>query len=195
MHVSDGIAASRWWTLAELDVAEEAISQAGLAQAWSFRRLLAGLELTEAAEPPKVQGRCLMPLMKLDRSRSGSPVAGCGKAAEELPVHDHDLAPGQMGAQTEVGAGGSEADVGVGVAQDVEVLGVVEDVLVAVGRVVEEDALVALDEGVPDRVVSSVTVRRMKMTGVAHRTISSTALGATAVEVRLPTGRAGRGAR
>src|SRR5580700_9468859 len=56
--------------------------------------------------------------------------ADVGEVAEELSVHDHDLAPGQMGAQTEVGAGGAEADVGVGMALHVEALGVVEDVLV-----------------------------------------------------------------
>jgi hypothetical protein len=38
MHVSDGIAAWRWWTLAELDVTEEAIWPAGLAGL--VRRLL-----------------------------------------------------------------------------------------------------------------------------------------------------------
>jgi ADP-ribose pyrophosphatase YjhB (NUDIX family) len=39
MHVSDGIAAWRWWTLAELDVTEEAIWPAGFAGL--VRRLLA----------------------------------------------------------------------------------------------------------------------------------------------------------
>jgi ADP-ribose pyrophosphatase YjhB (NUDIX family) len=39
MHVSDGIAAWHWWTLAELDVTEEAIWPAGLAGL--VRRLLA----------------------------------------------------------------------------------------------------------------------------------------------------------
>jgi ADP-ribose pyrophosphatase YjhB (NUDIX family) len=40
MHVSDGIAASRWWTLAELDTTGEAIWPAGLADL--VRALLAG---------------------------------------------------------------------------------------------------------------------------------------------------------
>ena len=40
MHVSDGIAAWRWWTLTELDTTEEAIWPPGLAGL--IRRLLAG---------------------------------------------------------------------------------------------------------------------------------------------------------
>ena len=70
-----------------------------------------------------------------------------GEVAEELAEHHRDLAPGQVGAEAEVRARGAEADVGVGVAQHVEALGVLEHVLVAVGRVVEEDDLVALGEG------------------------------------------------
>jgi hypothetical protein len=40
MHVSDGIAAWHWWTLAELDTTEEAIWPPGLVGL--IRRLLAG---------------------------------------------------------------------------------------------------------------------------------------------------------
>ena len=32
MHVSDGIAAWHWWTLAELDATDEVVSPAGLAE-------------------------------------------------------------------------------------------------------------------------------------------------------------------
>src|SRR5579863_7927673 len=69
-----------------------------------------------------------------------------GEVAEELSVHHRDLSPGQVGAEAEVRTGGPEADVGIGMAQHVEALGVLEHVLVAVGRVVEEDALVTLGE-------------------------------------------------
>jgi hypothetical protein len=40
MHVSDGIAASRWWTLDELDATDEAIWPPGFADL--IRGLLAG---------------------------------------------------------------------------------------------------------------------------------------------------------
>jgi ADP-ribose pyrophosphatase YjhB (NUDIX family) len=66
MHVSDGIAAWRWWTLAELDATGEVIWPARLAD---LIRTLMG----DGAQRPKLQGRRLMPLMKLDSRRSGSP--------------------------------------------------------------------------------------------------------------------------
>ena len=57
-------------------------------------------------------GRCLMPLMKLDSRRSGSPVAcDVGQPAEQLAEHHRDLAAGQVGAEAEVRARAAEADV------------------------------------------------------------------------------------
>ncbi len=72
MHVSDGIAAWRWWTLAEMDATDEDIWPQGLAG------LIRGLLGAEGAQPPKLQGRRLMPLMKLDSRRSGSPAVMSG---------------------------------------------------------------------------------------------------------------------
>ena len=55
-----------------------------------------------------------MPLMKLERRRSGGPVhLQVGEAAEELGEHDPDLQLGQAGAEAEVGAD-PEGEVGVG---------------------------------------------------------------------------------
>ena len=70
-------------------------------------------------------------------------LADVGHAVEQVLEHDPDLHAGQVGAEAEVGAAAAEGDVGVGVAPDVEGVGVVEDALVAVGRGVEEDDLVA----------------------------------------------------
>ena len=50
-------------------------------------------------------GRCLIPLMKFDWSRSGSPDgADVGHPLEQLLEHHGDLAPGQVGAEAEVRA-------------------------------------------------------------------------------------------
>ncbi len=87
---------------------------------------------------------CLIPLMKGERSRSGSlGRLNVGKALEEAPEHHVDLLAGEMGPEAEVRPRRAEADVGVGVAAHVEGVGVVEHVLVPVGRVVEHDDLVA----------------------------------------------------
>ena len=67
-----------------------------------------------------------------------------GQAVEQVLEHHLDLHAGQVGPQAEVRAAAAEGDVGVGVPADVEDVGVLEDVLVAVGRGVEEDDLVAL---------------------------------------------------
>ena len=67
---------------------------------------------------PKSQGRCLMPLMKLDSSRSGSAAARiCGTRLHQLADHRGDLAPRQVRAQAEVRARPAErrrADWGSG---------------------------------------------------------------------------------
>ena len=71
-----------------------------------------------------VQGRCLIPLMKLDRSRSGSADGpDVGQVLEQLPAHHRDLPLGQVGAQAEVGPGRPEPDVGVGRPGHVEASG------------------------------------------------------------------------
>ena len=69
-----------------------------------------------------------------------------GHAVEQVLEHDPDLHAGQVGPEAEVRAAAPEGDVRVGVTADVEGVGVVEDVLVAVGRGVEEDDLVALGD-------------------------------------------------
>ena len=132
-----------------------------------------------------------MPLMKFElqpvRLADGPDV---GHPPEQLPEHHGDLAAGQVGAEAEVRARAAEAEVVVRRAADVEAERVVEDGLVAVGRGVPEHDLVALVERRGRRCAapSWVTVRRKWITGVAQRTISSTAVGASAVEVGQPAG-------
>jgi HAD superfamily hydrolase (TIGR01509 family) len=77
MHSSDGIAAWHWWTLAELDSTTEVIWPQGLAD---LVRGLLGLrwEAARTGQPLNWQGRRLMPLTKLDSSRSGSPAVMSG---------------------------------------------------------------------------------------------------------------------
>src|ERR1700677_3733307 len=70
--------------------------------------------------------------------------AHVGYAVEEAVEHDHDLHAGQIGPQAEVRPAPAEGDVVVGGAGDVERVGVLERRLVAVGRGVPEDHLVAL---------------------------------------------------
>jgi len=88
----------------------------------------------------------------------------------------------------------AEADVIVRIAADVEAVRLGERDLVAISRIVRtvgtcrlRDCLAA-DLGVPQ-----VAVRRMKITGEAQRTISSTALGATpsksALQARRSSGK------
>ena len=66
MHVSDGIAAWHWWTLAELDATDELVCAGGPGRP------------DQVANRLKSQGRRLMPLTKLDSSRSGSPAVMSG---------------------------------------------------------------------------------------------------------------------
>ena len=76
---------------------------------------------------------------------------------------------------------------GLGRAAYVEGVGILEGRLVPVGRVVEEQDLVALGGAPrPESTVSSVTVRRIQITGEAHRTISSTPVAAMVVGIGLP---------
>ena len=103
--------------------------------------------------------------------------AEVGQAGQQPLDHDLELQPGQLVAQAEVGAE-AEGHVRVGAAGDVEGVGVVEDRLVAVGRRVEEEELLAR----PDRVrrpssTSRVAVRAMFLIGDTQRSISSTAPG------------------
>ncbi len=69
-----------------------------------------------------------------------------GQAGQEAFEHDLELQAGQLVAQAEVGAE-AEGHVRVGAAGDVEGVGLVEDGLVAVGRGVEEEQLLALADG------------------------------------------------
>ena len=65
MHLSDGIAAWHWWTLAELDATDEPVCRRPGRP-------------DQVADRLKSQGRCLTPLTKLDSSRSGSPAVMSG---------------------------------------------------------------------------------------------------------------------
>ena len=88
--------------------------------------------------------RCLIPLTKLDANRAGAPVAWiAGRARQELAPHDGDLASRQVRPEAEVRARRAEAVVVVRGAAHVEDVGVGEDLLVAVGRAVEQEHLVA----------------------------------------------------
>ena len=121
----------------------------------------------------------LMPWMKLDSRIAGGPVIWrSGKRVQQLVEHHGDLAAGQVGAEAEVRAAGAEAHVVVEVRTgDVEAIRVGEDRLVAVGRVVPEHDLLALGDLRRRRSrCPAVAVRRKWITGVAQRTISSTAV-------------------
>ena len=103
-----------------------------------------------------------------------------GQAPEQLAEHHRDLAPGQVRAEAEVRAAGAEADVlvrrraarrtGTGPRTT------------ASSRLAELYQITTLSPaaiGCPPISVSAVAVRRKWITGDAHRTISSTAVGAT----------------
>ena len=89
--------------------------------------------------------QCLMPLMKLDRRRSG-----CGNGCQVRNVvgdrveHQVDGHAGQVGADTVVRAGAAKSEVRVGISQDVERERVVEDLFVEVRRPVEQHQPLAL---------------------------------------------------
>ncbi len=130
----------------------------------------------------------LMPWMKLLCSMSGSPRdLDVGEAAQQLFEHHADLAAGEVGAEAEVRATGAEPEVLVRRAQNVEAEGVVERALVPVGRVVEHHDLLPSFTACPPTTTSRVAVRRKLMTGVAQRTISSTAVGDTASKSEVHT--------
>ena len=69
-----------------------------------------------------------------------------GRRRSELLEHHADLQAGEVGAEAEVRAAAAEGDVLVRRAPDVEAERVVEHVLVAVGRDVEDDDLVAFGD-------------------------------------------------
>ena len=111
-----------------------------------------------------------------------------GQAAADLVEHHRDLPPGEVGAEAEVRAAGAEADLcGCSGRRTSKRYGSVEHPLVAVGRGVPQHDLVA---GLQLRrrrcAVSSVAVRRKWITGVAQRTISSTAVLRAPREVAEP---------
>ncbi len=124
-----------------------------------------------------------MPWMNADCKRAGSPPTATRSG--DLPVQllegDRDLATRQIGPpQTEVGTAAAKADVRVGMSLHVEGERVVELRVVPVGRPVHSVTLSPTARRTPLSSVSWVTVRRMYATGDAHRTTSSTAVGATA---------------
>ena len=130
-----------------------------------------------------------MPWMKFESSRSGAPaISRFGQPAEELAEHHRDLAPREVRAEAVVRAGAAEADVLVRrAARRRSGRGRSNDVLVAVRRVVpEHDLLARARSSGRASSVSRVAVRRKWITGVAQRTISSTAGRRDAVEVRCP---------
>jgi hypothetical protein len=62
-----------------------------------------------------------MPLIKADRSRSGSPAGGqVGYVVGDRIEHQTDRHAGKIGADAVVRSGAAESDVRVGAAQDVE---------------------------------------------------------------------------
>ena len=104
-----------------------------------------------------------------------------GQAVEDLSEDHRDLAPSQVSPKAEVGAGSAEADVHIGTPANVEVERVGEHRRVAIGGEVEHADLVSSSDGlIPDVGVDYMPVRRMYVTGLASRTISSTAVGAIA---------------
>ena len=66
-----------------------------------------------------------------------------GRRVEHLAQHRRDLDARDVQPEAQVRPSPAEGHVRIGVATDVEPIGVGEDVLVAVGRPVEHDELVA----------------------------------------------------
>ena len=133
-----------------------------------------------------------MPWMNADCRIAGSSTAiDVGEAAVQLLEQHPDLAPGQVGARQKCGPPPPYPKCGLGFRVTSKQPRVVELGFVAVGRVVPHHDLVAAFIGTPPISMSSVAVRRMKMTGVAQRTISSTAVGGDAVEIGPPGARSG----
>ena len=72
--------------------------------------------------------RCLIPLTSgrpgdVERDRIADDL-DVGQPLEQLAEHDRELAPRQVGAETEVRSGTAESDVGIRAAEHVETLGV-----------------------------------------------------------------------
>ena len=113
------------------------------------------------ADDDSRMGSDLSPLLRLERTRTGSPVSSIdGKVAEQLLEEHPALEPGEVHAEAEV-LGDAERQVRVGRAVDVEALRVVEHVLVAVGRRVVHRHLVAR----PDRRRRAARCRRWRCAG------------------------------
>ena len=123
-------------------------------------------------------GSRLMPLTNDDRSRSGSPVTSrSGSRSNSAWKVTAISRRARCAPEAEVRAVAAEADVRVGIAGRGRTVRVGEDGGVAVGRGVEEQELVARrGSGCPSSSPSWVAVRRIQVTGLAQRTISSTAV-------------------
>ena len=90
-------------------------------------------------------GRCSSDSTSDELPRCGDRALGdldVAEAPEQLLEHDPHLGPGQVGAQAVVRAD-AERDVGVRAAVDEHLVGAVEHRLVPVGRLVEQEDLVA----------------------------------------------------
>ena len=115
MHVSDGIAAWHWWTLAELDATDET----DLAALRPGRPDQDGL-------PAEVAGQVLDAVDEAGQQAVGLARGDVRDAGQQFAQHHPELAAGQVGAEAVVPPGPAEPDVRVGRAGDVEALGVRE---------------------------------------------------------------------
>ena len=141
-----------------------------------------GLKASARTREPGVHftGMCLMPPMKFDSSRSGSP-ASCmsGRRVTSSVRISLSSMRGQVGAEAEVRAAAAERDVRVRVAGDVEHERVVPHLLVAVGRDVPDDDpvarldLPAADLGVDGRGAAEVQHRRRPAQDLLDRVVDA----------------------
>ena len=122
-----------------------------------------------------------MPLMKNDCRRAGSPTdVDVREAPEQLAEHHADLAAREVGAETEVRARAAEADVLVGLrARRRTSNGRSKTASSRFAELYHSTTFSPSRISCPRNSVSRVAVRRKWITGVAQRTISSTAVGAT----------------
>ena len=97
-----------------------------------------------------------MPLMKLDRSRSGSDTALRSGRWSAIALNIKSIGhPREVGADAVVSSSAAEAKVRVGVSQDVERVRVVEHILVEVRGPVEQHQPLPLLDRTPANSVSA----------------------------------------
>ena len=122
-----------------------------------------------------------MPLMKFEREvRRLAGDLEVGQTAEQLAEHHGDLAARELRAEAEVRPRAAEADVVVRRARRRRTgTGASKTASSRFAELYHMTTFSPARIGWPAIVVSAVAVRRKWMTGVAQRTISSTAVGAT----------------